>query len=97
MPTLEDPGRRILTVSALTALIKESLDARFGGVWVEGEISNLRVHGSGHVYFTLKDEGAQIRAVLFRGRMARRRSIGQCPGFMMGSFCRAAATERSPA
>jgi exodeoxyribonuclease VII large subunit len=73
VPPLADSGRRVLTVSTLTALIKESLDARFGGVWVEGEISNLRVHGSGHVYFTLKDEGAQIRAVLFRSRVRRLR------------------------
>jgi exodeoxyribonuclease VII large subunit len=73
LTAVEDPGRRVLTVSALTGLIKESLEARFGGVWVEGEISNLRVHGSGHVYFTLKDEGAQIRAVLFRSRVRRLR------------------------
>jgi len=40
-------------------------------VWVEGEISNFKVYGSGHVYFTLKDAGAQIRAVLFRNRTRR--------------------------
>ena len=68
-----DPGRRVLTVSELTAAIEDQLEARFGGLWVEGEISNLRVHTSGHVYFTLKDEGAQLRAVLFRSRTRRLR------------------------
>jgi len=69
----EGLARQIWTVSALTALVKGTLEAGFGGLWVEGEISNLRVVSSGHVYFTLKDEGAQIRAVLFRGRTRRLR------------------------
>jgi exodeoxyribonuclease VII large subunit len=68
---LVDPGRRVLTVSELTRAVKDTLEGRFGGLWVEGEISNLRVHTSGHVYFTLKDEEAQVRAVLFRSRMRR--------------------------
>ena len=68
---LTDPGRRVLTVSELTHAVKDTLEGRFGGLWVEGEISNLRVHTSGHVYFTLKDEEAQVRAVLFRSRMRR--------------------------
>jgi exodeoxyribonuclease VII large subunit len=67
------PDRRVFTVSALTRAIKESLEGRFGGLWVEGEISNLRAHSSGHVYFTLKDEEAQVRAVLFRSRVRRLR------------------------
>ncbi|MBI5378728.1 MAG: exodeoxyribonuclease VII large subunit [Nitrospirae bacterium] len=56
----------IFTVSALTRLLRESLEEAFPDVWVEGEVSNLRVPQSGHCYFTLKDEGAQIRAVFFR-------------------------------
>src|SRR5207249_2362531 len=64
----ESPARQVWTVSAITLLVKGTLETAFGGLWVEGEISNLRVHSSGHVYFTLKDDGAQIRAVLFRGR-----------------------------
>ena len=68
---LTDPGRRVFTVSELTRAVKDTLEGRFGGLWVEGEISNLRVHTSGHVYFTLKDEEAQVRAVLFRSRMRR--------------------------
>jgi len=68
-----DAGRRIYSVSELTAALEEALEARFGGLWVEGEISNLRVVSSGHVYFTLKDEGAQVRAVLFKSRVRRLR------------------------
>jgi exodeoxyribonuclease VII large subunit len=56
----------ILTVSQLTAQIKDLLEGTFPEVWVEGEISNLSIPQSGHAYFTLKDERSQIRAVLFR-------------------------------
>src|SRR4029453_7951370 len=70
---MPDAGRRVLTVSELTRAVKDTLEGRFGGLWVEGEISNLRVHTSGHVYFTLKDEEAQVRAVLFRSRGRRLR------------------------
>jgi exodeoxyribonuclease VII large subunit len=70
---LPDAGRRVLTVSQLTRAIKDALEGRFGGLWVEGEVSNLRVHSSGHVYFTLKDDEAQVRAVLFRSRVRRLR------------------------
>jgi exodeoxyribonuclease VII large subunit len=63
--------RRVYTVSELTAGIKAQLENGFPAVWVQGEISNLRVPSSGHAYFTLKDEGAQLRAVLFRGRGRR--------------------------
>jgi exodeoxyribonuclease VII large subunit len=57
---------RVVSVSQLTAAIREAIDAKFGDVWVEGEISNCRVWHTGHMYFTLKDEAAQIRAVMFR-------------------------------
>ena len=63
--------RKVYTVSELTASIKATLEESFPMFWVEGEISNLRMPGSGHAYFTLKDEGAQISAVLFRGRGRR--------------------------
>ena len=63
--------RAVLSVSELTARIKEQLEVAFPAVWVEGEISNLRTPGSGHAYFTLKDETAQLRAVLFRNRGRR--------------------------
>ncbi len=58
--------RKILTVSRLTALIKGVLEENFEHVWVEGEISNLAMPVSGHLYFTLKDAAAQLRCVMFR-------------------------------
>lgn len=60
-----------LTVSELTAQIKGTLEAAFSGIWLRGEISNLRIQSSGHAYFTLKDAGSQISAVAFRGMLAR--------------------------
>ena len=60
------PQRRVRTVAELTAEIRNALENGLGDVWVEGEISNCRVWNTGHVYFTLKDESAQIKAVMFR-------------------------------
>lgn len=61
----------ILTVTELTANIKALLETSFGLLWVTGEISNLRRPASGHIYFTLKDENSQIRAVIFRPAFAK--------------------------
>ncbi|PYM08023.1 MAG: exodeoxyribonuclease VII large subunit [Candidatus Rokuibacteriota bacterium] len=63
--------RQVYTVSQLTARIRDVLEEQVAPFWVEGEISNLRVPGSGHAYFTLKDDAAQIRVVLFRNRLRR--------------------------
>jgi exodeoxyribonuclease VII large subunit len=63
---MELPFRYILTVSELTQEIKDILEDKFSDVWVEGEISNLRIPPSRHIYFTLKDDYSQVRAVLFR-------------------------------
>jgi exodeoxyribonuclease VII large subunit len=63
---MELPFRYILTVSELNQEIKDILELRFPDIWVEGEISNLRTPPSGHIYFTLKDDFSQIRAVLFK-------------------------------
>jgi exodeoxyribonuclease VII large subunit len=60
-----------LSVSALTAQIKEILEDQVGEVSVQGEISNLRHQSSGHYYFTLKDEGSQIPCALFKGSALR--------------------------
>ena len=57
----------IYTVSSLSREIRERLESHFSLVWVSGEVSNLRQPLSGHYYFTLKDAGAQLRAVLFKG------------------------------
>lgn len=61
-------ARRPLSVSELTARIKILLEGEFLELWVEGEISNFRRHTSGHWYFTLKDEGAMLRAASFRNQ-----------------------------
>jgi exodeoxyribonuclease VII large subunit len=60
------PAAGPLSITALTAAIRELLDGAFGVLTVEGEISNCRQWSSGHIYLTLKDERAQIRAVMFR-------------------------------
>lgn len=57
---------KIYTISALTEEVKDLLEDHFDFVWVEGEISNFRSPSSGHYYMVLKDEKAQIRAVMFR-------------------------------
>jgi exodeoxyribonuclease VII large subunit len=60
--------RRIWTVRDLVAAVRTQLEREYGDTWVEGEISNFRGHDSGHLYFTLKDQNAQIRAVMFRSQ-----------------------------
>jgi exodeoxyribonuclease VII large subunit len=62
---------KVLTVAELTRAIRGTLETRFGAVWVQGEISNYKLHPSGHQYFTLKDQRAQIACVIFRNTMAR--------------------------
>ena len=64
-------GRAVLSVSQLSQQLAAVMEERFPAVWVEGEISNFKVYGSGHAYFTLKDETAQLRCVLFRTRARR--------------------------
>jgi exodeoxyribonuclease VII large subunit len=59
-------NRFVFTITELTRHIRDTLESAYPDVWVEGEISNLRVPSSGHCYFTIKDEGAQLRAVMFR-------------------------------
>ena len=57
------------TVSELTARIRALLEEQLFEIWVEGEISNCRVWNTGHLYFTLKDGGAQIKGVMFRSAL----------------------------
>jgi exodeoxyribonuclease VII large subunit len=61
----------VLTVSELTREIRALLEGSIGEIWVEGEISNHRLQSSGHQYFTLKDAGAQLSCVMFRGNASR--------------------------
>lgn len=67
-PSLETP---VMTVSDLNAAVRAQLESRFPLLWVEGEIAQLTVASSGHMYFSLKDAGAQVRCALFRTRAAR--------------------------
>ena len=60
---------KVLTVSDLTRSIRATLETKFGAVWVQGEISNYKLHPSGHQYFTLKDQRAQISCVIWRDTM----------------------------
>ena len=65
--------REVPSVSQLVRAAAQQLESRFGAVWVEGEVSNLRRPASGHLYFTLKDQRAQLPAVLFRSAAQRLR------------------------
>src|SRR5215472_9666913 len=61
-----EPSRRAFTVSELTFELRSLVARQFRDVWVSGEISGVKLPGSGHYYFTLKDEGAQLRCVCYR-------------------------------
>src|SRR5262245_3776001 len=69
--------RRVLTVSELTASIRRVVEKQIGQVWVTGEVTNLRVQSSGHIYFTLRDTNAQLSCVLFRSEIVRNRELLQ--------------------
>jgi exodeoxyribonuclease VII large subunit len=61
-----DAGAEILSVSALNREVRQLIEDSLGLVWVEGEISNLAQPSSGHLYFSLKDDKAQVRCAMFR-------------------------------
>src|ERR1044072_8671220 len=63
--------RHPVSVSELTQQVRDALETRFASVWVEGEVSNFRAQNSGHWYFTLKDEFAQLRAACYRSSNQR--------------------------
>ena len=67
----DESERHPLSVSELTVKIRDALEKTFATVWVEGEISNFRRHSSGHWYFTLKDEFAQLRTACYRSSNQR--------------------------
>jgi exodeoxyribonuclease VII large subunit len=60
------PERHVWTVRALVSAVRSHIEREYSDCWVEGEVSNLRIPDSGHLYFTLKEESAQIRVVMFR-------------------------------
>src|SRR6266566_5394868 len=65
---------KVFTVCELTGAIRGVLETKFGAVWVQGEISNYKLYPSGHQYFTLKDQRAQIGCVIWRDTMPRKLS-----------------------
>jgi exodeoxyribonuclease VII large subunit len=67
--------RKVLSVSELTAQVRSLLEKHIGQAWVSGEITNLRAQSSGHLYFTLKDAGAQLNCVLFSREKVAQRSL----------------------
>jgi exodeoxyribonuclease VII large subunit len=69
--------RRVWTVSELTQKVRRLVEQHVGEVWVTGEVSNLRAQTSGHIYFTLKDNGAQLSCVLFRNELVPNREYLQ--------------------
>jgi exodeoxyribonuclease VII large subunit len=74
--TTQDPPqppviRDVYTVSRLNGEVRSLLESQYSSIWIEGEISNLARPASGHIYFSLKDESAQIRCAMFRGRNTR--------------------------
>src|SRR5689334_6971682 len=85
--------RRILTVSQLTALVREVLEDNFDNLWVEGEISNLSQPQSGYLYFSLKDANAQMRCVMFRMAV---RTLKFTPQNGMRVLCRGRMTVYEP-
>ena len=70
-----EPARQVLSVSDLTSQIRRLLEQRVGTVRVGGEVSNLRAQSSGHIYFTLKDAGAQLSCVCFRDAARESRAL----------------------
>ena len=67
--------RRVLSVSELTGNVRALLEKSIGSVWVSGEITNLRAQSSGHMYFSLKDAGAQLSCVLFSRENVSQREL----------------------
>ena len=66
MGLLFQPARRIFSVRDLVSAVRTQLEREYTDIWVEGEISNYRPAESGHLYFTLKDDNAQLRVVIWR-------------------------------
>ena len=91
---MDDP--KILTVTALNKRVRKLLDRELAPLWVTGEISNLKLHQSGHVYLSLKDEDSQVRAVMFSAA-DKARALGLANGMEVEVFGRVSLYERQGA
>lgn len=87
------PERKVYTVYELTSSIKSTLEDGFSDIWLEGEVSNLKVPSSGHIYLTLKDDRAQIKGVIFKSRI---RSLRFLPKDGQHLLCRGHITVFEP-
>jgi exodeoxyribonuclease VII large subunit len=67
--------RKIFSVGELTQQIRRLLEKQIGTIWIAGEVTNFRAQSSGHIYFTLRDAGAQISCVLFRNEIVPHREL----------------------
>lgn len=90
---IQYPERKVYTVYELTSFIKSTLEENFSDIWLEGEVSNLRVPSSGHIYLTLKDDRAQIKGVIFRSQI---RSLRFLPKDGQHLLCRGHITVFEP-
>ena len=90
--TSRPSGPKALSVTQLLRKMRGLLEAGIGEVWVEGEVSNLRKQGSGHWYFTLKDEGAQIQCAMF-GAARKAGSQALSDGALVRVFAEASVYE----
>ncbi len=88
------PEERVYTVSEITLGMRLLIEESFPAIWVEGEVSNFTHHTSGHMYFSLKDERAQLPAVLFKNRAMRLRFRLE-DGLLVRAFGRLSLYERS--
>jgi exodeoxyribonuclease VII large subunit len=66
--TFKPPERRIWNIRDLVSAVRTHIEREYNDIWVEGEISNFRAHDSGHLYFTLKDQNSQLKAIMFRSQ-----------------------------
>jgi exodeoxyribonuclease VII large subunit len=83
----------ILSVTELTRYVRDLLESRLGEVWVEGEISNYRKQSSGHHYFTLKDDRAQVACVMFARAYSARAGMALRDGMLVQAFGRVTVYE----
>ena len=68
-PELPAATRRVFSVTELTVRVRDHLEERFFEVWVEGELSGVRVWNTGHMYFTLKDSSSVLKGLMFRSAL----------------------------
>lgn len=92
LPNSHSLDRRVYTVSELTLEIKRLLEDKFAFIWISGEISNLTIAASGHLYFTIKDRQSQISAVIFKGQ-ARQMRLKLAEGLSVIGFGRLSVYE----